>query len=289
MSNTDYLYKELTEINNKYESTTFVDIDFINLFEIKSININNIKKTITNKYYSLALKYHPDKFINSNESTIEINNISIIVDEIKSGQFLSFITDIYKILINMIIEDKDTLINMIEGNNILEINYGGDHTSLKQHFNNKSIINPNLNPNSTNNLKEVIIEKKINDKELEELINVENIKRDQLKIDNIFLEEDIKSDEFKTVFNNKFETTITNSNTNTNTEILPYNELNTSLKLISNKLSTSISDIKEAFEPIQINRKIKSELITYEELLNKREEENNNFRVAKNFKKVSID
>jgi hypothetical protein len=287
MSNTDYLYKQLIKINNKYESTSFVDIDFIDLFSIRTIDKSNIKKMITNKYYSLALKYHPDKYINSDELSIDINNITIIIEEIRSGQFLSFITDIYKILIKMISEDKDNLIRIIEGDNISTINYGGDHASLKQHFNNKLSIK--IDQNQINNLKEIIIDNKIDDKELQKLIDEENIKREKLKIDNIFIEEDIKSEGFKDIFNNRFETTITNTNTNTNTEILPYNELNTNLKLVSNRLSTSISDITEAFEPIQINRQMKSEIISYEELLSRREQDSNNFKVAKNLKKESIE
>jgi hypothetical protein len=287
MSKIDYLYTQLIEINNRYESTSFVDIDFIKLFHIRSIDITNIKKMITNKYYSLALKYHPDKYINNHDLTIDIYNVSIIIDEIKSGQFLSFITDIYKILIKMIDEDKDNLIRIINGEDILTLNFGGDHSNLKQHFNNQLSIK--IDQNQINNLKDVIIEKKIDDKELQELINQENNKREQLKIDNLFINEDIKSNNFKTIFNDKFEDTINNINTitSTNTEILPFNQLETNInfKIVSNKLTTSISDIKEAFEPIQINRKVKNEKISYEELLIRREQDSNNFKVAKNFKK----
>ena len=287
MSKIDYLYTQLIEINNRYESTSFVDIDFIKLFHIRSIDITNIKKMITNKYYSLALKYHPDKYINNHDLTIDIYNVSIIIDEIKSGQFLSFITDIYKILIKMIDEDKDNLIRIINGEDILTLNFGGDHSNLKQHFNNQLSIK--IDQNQINNLKDVIIEKKIDDKELQELINQENNKREQLKIYNLFINEDIKSNNFKTIFNDKFEDTINNINTitSTNTEILPFNQLETNInfKIVSNKLTTSISDIKEAFEPIQINRKVKNEKISYEELLIRREQDSNNFKVAKNFKK----
>ena len=285
MSKIDYLYNQLIEINNKYESTSFVDIDFIKLFNIRSIDTNNIKKIITNKYYSLALKYHPDKYINTNDGTIEMDDITIIIDDIKSGQFLSFITDIYKTLINMITIDKENLIKIINGEDLLTINYGGDHANLKQHFNNKSSII--IDQKQINTLKDVIIEKKIDENELQKLIDEENIKRTNLKIDNIFIEEDIKSVEFKNIFNDKFETTLTNTNTNTNTttEIMPYNSTDTNMKLISNRLTTSITDIQEAFEPININRKIKNEIISFEELLIRREQDSNNFKVAKNFKK----
>ena len=83
MANTNYLYKNLIDINKKYDSTSFVDIDFIELFNIKSIDTSNIKKIITTKYYGLALKYHPDKYANTKEESIEINNeIENIIEEL---------------------------------------------------------------------------------------------------------------------------------------------------------------------------------------------------------------
>ena len=213
MSNTDYLYNELLEINKKYESTTFVDIDFIELFCLKSINISNLKKIITNKYYNLALKYHPDKYKLSTELIISINNISIDINEIRSGQFLSFITDIYKMLINMITIDNDNLIRIIDGDgsDIQQgLNYGGDHSKLKQHFNNKSYDNSPFESDIKFN-NEVIIDTKIDKKELQSLINVEQEKRLNLSIDKIFSEEDIKLDEFNNIFNDKFESIIINT------------------------------------------------------------------------------
>ena len=77
---TSYLYKNLIEINKKYDSCTFVDLDFIDLFSLSSPNtktiddLNNIKKKITSKYYNLAHKYHPDKHITNTESIIQIKN-----------------------------------------------------------------------------------------------------------------------------------------------------------------------------------------------------------------------
>jgi hypothetical protein len=280
MSNTDYLYKQLIEINKKYESTTFIDIDFIELFSIRSINIDEAKKKITNKYYNLALKYHPDKYTNVTDidQLIDINNILVNIDDIKSGQFLSFITDIYKILITMITEDKENLKRIIEGCDILSMNYGGDHTSLKQHFNSRSYDIPNAYTEVLNN--EVISEIKIDDKELQKLIDIQVEKRKELNIEQIFTENDIKSEGFKNTFNDKFETTIVNSNVQT--EILPYNELNKNIGL-----KTSISDIKEAFEPIQINRRQQSKIISFEEIISRRQTEYDTFKVAKNFKKDS--
>ena len=46
MSNNNYLYNQLVEINKQYESTSFVDIDIIDLFNIRSIDISNAKKLV---------------------------------------------------------------------------------------------------------------------------------------------------------------------------------------------------------------------------------------------------
>ena len=42
LTNTSYLCNKLIEINKKYESNSFIDIDFINLFGLRS----NTKKTV---------------------------------------------------------------------------------------------------------------------------------------------------------------------------------------------------------------------------------------------------
>lgn len=284
MANNNYLYNQLVEINKKYESTSFVDIDIVDLFNIRLIEISNAKKLITNKYYSLALIYHPDKYLNQNNN-IQISNITIDIDEILTGQFLSFITDIYKILINMLKEDKDNLIRIINGGDIIELNFGGDHSNLKQHFNNKQI---QVNTNEINDLKNVIIDSKIDINELETMINNAESTRKEIQIENIFVNDDIMGVEFKNKFNNKFVDSIKTDN-DVQKEIVPFNVLNTSQKLISNRQTTSISDITEAFEIINVNRKIHNQLLSYEDLLIKRENETNSFKVAKNFKRIESD
>ena len=281
MANNNYLYDQLIEINKKYESTSFVDIDIIDLFNIRTIDINNAKKLITNKYYSLALIYHPDKFLNIVNEDIQIGNIIINIVEIQTGQFLSFITDIYKILINMLKEDKDNLHRIINGGDIIELNFGGDHSNLKQHFNNKQI---QINTNEVNDLKNVIIDTKIDINELEQMINTAETTRKELKIENVFINDDINTVEFKNKFNGKFLDSIKTDN-NIQKEIVPFNELNTNQKLISNRQTTSISDITEAFDIIDIDRNIQNQLLSYDELITKRETETNSFKVAKNFKK----
>jgi hypothetical protein len=118
LSNNNYLCRQLLDINKKYESSTFIDIDFIDLFNLYNQSyddLNILKKKITAKYYNLALKYHPDKYININEEIINIKNCYITIDELKSGSFISFINDIYEMLINMIIQDTESLINLING------------------------------------------------------------------------------------------------------------------------------------------------------------------------------
>jgi len=287
MSNTNYLYKQLTELNKKYESTSFVDIDIIDLFDIKAIDINSAKKIITNKYYSLALKYHPDKYHNISDDIIDIINISILIDEIKSGQFLSFINDIYKILISMIVEDRDNLVRIINGGELLELNFGGDHSNLKQHFNNKQ-IQIIKDDQHIDDLKKVIIDTKIDLTELDNMVIDQETKRKQLQIENIFVNDDTKAVGFKTIFNDKFVNTVdTSEDINIKHDIVPYNEINTNQKLISIRQSTSISEITEAFEPIKINRNVKSQIISFDELVSRRETETISFKVAKNFKKES--
>jgi hypothetical protein len=116
LTNTSFLCQQLIKINKKYESNSFVDIDFIKLFGLcpkpqrtqRTLeDINLIKKKMTAKYYNLALKYHPDKFVSSTESILNIINCFVSIDEIKSGEFLSFINDIYEMFNQMIIIKKE--------------------------------------------------------------------------------------------------------------------------------------------------------------------------------------
>jgi hypothetical protein len=261
---TSNLYSGLLEINKKYETTTFIDIDIIELFNLKS----HTKKTITTKYYNLALKYHPDKYNNNNnEQLIQINKTIINSEEIKTGLFLSFITDIYKLLIDNI----DDLFQLIDGN-FNSINNNGDHSKLKQ--SSKKNIEIHNEKNEFKN--EKISEIKLNNGEIENLINNEKEKRHKLKIEKIFSDTEEKCDGFKNIFNDKF-ISLT-PDTETTNEIIAYNELNTNNKLISTRLTTSISDINEAFQPIKINRKQIREKITYEEIINKRDIEAKNFK-----------
>lgn len=185
----------------------------------------------------------------------------------------------------MLKEDKDNLIRIINGGELIDLNFGGDHSSLKQHFNNKQII---INTEEINNLKDVIIDTKIDTTELDNMIINEGTKRNQLQIENIFIDDDIKAVGFKSKFNDKFISTISiDGETNIQKEIVPFNEINTNQKLITSRLTTSISDISEAFQTIKINRNIQYQSMSYDELITKRELESNSFKVAKNLKKES--
>ena len=252
---TSNLYNGLIEINKKYETTTFIDIDIIELFNLKSYT----KKTITSKYYNLALKYHPDKYNNDNtETLLQINETIIEINDIKKGLFLSFITDIYKLLIDNI----NDLFQLIDGN-FNSINNNGDHSKLKQ-SSKKNIEIENNNKFQNEKISEI----KLNNNEIQKLIENEKEKRYKLKIEKIFTDTEEKSDKFKNIFNDKFEISI--PETETCHEIMAYNELNNDNRLISTKTTNSISDIDEAFQPMKINRKLIREQITYEEIVNKR-------------------
>ena len=249
------LYDGLLQINKKYESTTFIDIDIIQLFNLDSYT----KKTITTKYYNLALIYHPDKYTKKEKyKTIKINDIDIDINDIKTGLFLSFITDIYKLLTN----NLDDIVLLKGG--VHTMNNNGDHSKLKQSYTKNT--NPHDSPNGFVN--EKIIEIKLNKGDINKLIETEHEKRHKLKIENIFTDTEEKSDKFDIIFNDKFEVSV--PNVETTTEIIAYNELNSHHKLISNK-NISISNIEEAFEPLKINRKLIRETLTYEQYINKRE------------------
>lgn len=301
MSNSEYLYERLLTINSTYETASFIDIDFIELFNIQETS--DIKKAITSKYYSLALKYHPDKYRKKTEDIV-INNTLINIDEIKNGLFLSFINDIYKTLIDMISIDVDILINLLKNNkeSILNLNYGGDHKKLSQSYRQQEILPTPPMPTDesiqTTSLKDTISEIKISNEEIAKLIEDIKLERSTITIEKVFTDDDIQSESFYNKFNDKFNNEQPQinieSNSNQFNNILAYNESTKSIQqkdqstyiANSSKISKSISitDINEAFKPIEIDRKVKLKKITYEELLIIRQTENDNFKVAKNFK-----
>lgn len=277
------LCKYLILINKKYESTSFVDIDFLDLFGIKD-NSENLKKKITTKYYNLALKYHPDKHINNNDTIINVVNCYINIEEIKSGQFLSFINDIYEMLLNIEKEDPDTLLNLINGetNELLnKFDFNSDFNNLKRRFDrniNKEYYKPNIEQvNEFNNemKKQSIVEIKLDPVQMEKLIDSEQNKRENLKIEKIFTEEEQKRENFKEIFNDKFEDNRETDETITSIQAFNFNDSYLTLTGINN----NISDIDEAFGPIRINNKLKKNIISYDELLRDRDNQDKLFKI----------
>lgn len=301
--NTSYLCKQLIEINKKYESNSFIDIDFIDLFNISknTNNLEQLKKKITTKYYNLALKYHPDKYVDSSETIVNVKNCFIKIDEIKSGLFLSFINDIYEMFNNMIKEDPETLINIINGN-ITDLFSGID---LNSDFNNLKrrldVNNKEFNVLSSDDRKKIenemnklkISEIKINEDQTKELVNVEREKREKLKIENIFTETEQKDPKFKEIFNDVFDMKkedIPNDNIPTTTDIMPFNfdsnsNLSSNVSIVKNITSSCVaSDFNEAFKPIRVNRNIVTQKLSYDEYISQREDQNKLFKNAKQCK-----
>jgi len=304
LDNINFLCQKLTEINKKYESKTFVDIDFIELFGLHSNqnktidNIDQIKKKLTTKYYSLALKYHPDK-VKFSDNIVNIKNCFINIDDLKSGEFLSFINDIYEMLKQMIEEDTETLINLINGDhddilNKYDINM--DHNQLKNNYIRNTIINDNLvvSDVSIDNFKKQldkikISEIKIDEEQIKHLIDNELEKRDEIKIDNLFTKEQKESTDFKNIFNETFDN---EKNVLLNEDIIesscydvqPVN-FNNNLSITevdaytTSKISNTIYDIKEAFAPLKISTRLKSQnKLSYDQYLMERDSQDKLFK-----------
>jgi hypothetical protein len=276
------LYKYLTEINKKYENTSFVDIDFIKLFGLREKS-DNLKKIITTKYYNLALKYHPDKHTNSTEIIINIINCFVNIEEIKAGQFLSFINDIYNMLLNIIKDDQQILFNLINGETeelLNKFDLNSDFNNLKRRYNrniDKEYYKPNeeqMNEFNNEIKNQSIIEIKLDSYKMESLINSEQEKRNNLKIEKIFTEEEQQSEKFKEIFNNKFDNNIEIDEIITT--IQPFNFNDSNLTLIGT--NNNISEINEAFEPIRVNKKIKENL-SYDKLIEERDLQDKFFKI----------
>jgi hypothetical protein len=312
ISNDNFLSKQLVEINNKYESCTFIDLDFIELFGLNkksnnstntytNHNLDQVKKKIITRYYSLALKYHQDKFNTSSvDNVIHIKNCFINVDEIKSGLFMSYINDIYEMLLNVITIEPFSIIDILNGttNNLSNKNELANNTffDLKRRVDRRNTyIKPSdeqIKEFNDEIKKTILSENKITDKELEQLIDIEQDKRQQLKIDPIFTEDERSKPEFSTVFNNEFDKSFEEPSIET-FNIQPYNfnsnfdsgqgTIDTICSLNPRSSEISISDLKEAFLPLRISKNI-SKNVTYDEMLANRETQSNLFKNAKQIK-----
>lgn len=316
ITETSFIIKQLTEINEKYKSMSFVDIDFIVLFGLtkhsKSVaNLEKIKKKITTKYYSLALKYHPDKHIDSVDLTLEVKNCLVLMDEIKNGSFISFINDIHQMLIMMIDEDPTTLINIMNGNTenlFSNFDTNVDYDGLKRKYNN-TINKEYFIPSSeelhffTTELKKMSVsEFKINEDDTKTLIKLEKEKRDKLIIDKIFTEKEQTEPDFSDKFNSVFdkeknknselelikENLNSNSNFNLNSNqdfIQPFNYnsslFNPSIGLgvSTSSINTSISDVSEAYGPLNIGKIEERNTLSFDELMAKRRMDDDLFKI----------
>lgn len=322
--NQSYLCQQLIEINKKYESCTFVDIDFIDLYGLSNSSTQNadtdidltiIKKKIVTKYYGLALKYHPDKYVNNNDDIINLKNCFIKVDEIKNGQLLAFINDIHQLLINLIIEEPESLVNIIKGNTDQVLNkydLSADHISLKRRYQN-DMINTEVRPATEEQLRQfeeemkrnIIIDTKMDKDEMLSKADEEITKRSEFKVEEVFTEEQLSQlkeiDEnglpkFNNVFNSAFENhkdsviSVSNNDedgsydkmfSNTN-DIQPYNFGNGQTMLAHGSLSNSISELSEAFGPIKISKQ--SHQLTFEQMMLQRDEQDKLFKNAKQSK-----
>jgi len=298
--------KQLIEINKKYENCSFVDIDFIDLFAIKNNNIKNVseidqlKKKITSKYYSISLKYHPDKYINETESIIKIKNCFVKIDDIKTGLFQGFIKDIYEMLIKMIKETPEMLIDIINGKTdtlFNQFDLNNDFKHLKDRYcgyieNDNKQLTKEEKLNIEQKLQtEQVKDIKIDETETKNLINIEVDKRKHINIEKIFTEQQRDDPNFSNIFNEKFKSTKNNStNTQSNNQptidIMPFNteSTNNDIMLSSNathiNTSSCITNIDEAFEPLNINENINKQ-ITYEELIKERENQAKTFKTTK--------
>ena len=200
----------------------------------------------------------------------------------------------------MIKEDPENLINIINGDTEqLSNNVGlsSDFYNLKRKFDggiNKEYLKP-----SSEQLKEFkkefeneFKETKITSDQTDMLIKDEMEKRDKLKIDKIFTDEEIQDkNKFKGIFNEKFD-----DNKNMNIQNSQNNETSTEIEPANNMIcnyvvgcgvgamigtNTSITNISEAFEPIKVNNKRKEQNITYDELILQREDQDTLFKNPK--------
>lgn len=324
--NQSYLCQQLIEINKKYESCTFVDIDFIDLYGLSNgstqntdvdVDLTIIKKKIVTKYYGLALKYHPDKYLNNNEDIINLKNCFIKVDEIKNGQFLAFINDIHELLLNLIEQEPESLVNIIKGNTEQVLNkydLSADHSTLKRRYQNE-MQNAEVRPATEEQIRQfeeemkrnLIIDTKMDKDEMKNKADEEITKRSEFKVEEVFTEEQLAQlkeidengvSKFNDVFNSAFEnhkdgvmSGLNNDQEGSydqmfsgSNDIQPFNFGNGQTMLAYGSLSSTISDLSEAFGPIKISKQSQSQQLTFEQMMAQREEQDKLFKNAKQSK-----
>lgn len=281
------IFSQLEEINKKYATASFNDINIIKLFGLddnKPCTINNIdiiKRKFTAKYYNLSLKYHPNKFTNTSQNIIQIINCGINIADITNGLFQSFITEIYELLTNLFKNEPNILIDIINGDmdgleskNVIS----RDFINLKSTYSNNN-DRQYMKPSKEQFYKfqelmsaEKAIDTKLSIEDTNKLYTDKLNVREELKIDDDLSNkiQNKKPEEFNKMFNDYFEAkkndTVVNMEHHepTNRDQLicfdsePYNG-----SIIDTTLS--ITDLNEAFKPIEV-LKVNKQQLTYDEL-----------------------
>ena len=139
----------------------------------------------------------------------------------------------------------------------------------------------------------------MNEDEMKHEADKEITKRSEFKVEEVFTQEQLNQlnefsgndqSKFNDVFNSAFENydnVLQNNDTydqmfNTN-EIQPYNWGNGQELMSYGSLSNTISNLSEAFGPIKINKQT-TQPMTYEQMIEQREEQNKTFKCAKQSK-----
>lgn len=241
----------LLEINNKYEGSNLLDLDFCKLFKLNLLedfelsNKSILKNKITASYYKLAIKYHPDKFNNISGDYSKINDIYIKNDLIKNGLLLSFIADINKMLLSLTEERHEILINLINKKEIKIGNDIKDFIELKKQS--RTLKEENTEENILNFRNELeklsIKESKISNEEIIYLINIFKEDCGKVQIENL----NIKPENFNAKF---IEKKLKEYKFEKNKDIMPYNFKH---NYVVKKNNLIITDINEAFKLLDVD------------------------------------
>lgn len=191
--NRTFIIQKLRDIYKKYEEHNLNNINFIELFNLNISDKQPLKKKITLRYHSLQIKYHPDKFEGCES---KLCNITIKKYIILEGILLSFINDIYRLLMEIINEDIELLRDIIQHP---DDNISGDMDFCELKKNNNIIIE--VDKCEFKNQKIIEDKKPITNEIINELIK----NREKIKIEpKINFDETVSLDDKKKIFNETF-------------------------------------------------------------------------------------
>jgi hypothetical protein len=224
------LYTDLEKINEKYEQYGFTEIDFVSLFKLEPntetetdtkyslTDLSVIQNRIRKGYNKLALKYHKDKIgakYDDFESFTKIKKCYIKNQYIHDQSFMNYINEIKEMLETAYNNEPETLIDLLNGNTEEILNKynipNSDFTSLKNRYiaNSEFAYKPATEEQQRqfdeNLAKLKIAESKIDEDELSLLIDNEIKKRDEIKIEQVFTDEQRSDKDFNKTFNETFE------------------------------------------------------------------------------------